>query len=114
MPRGNPQAIAVGQGADRRGTKDGPLLFEATNETIGDARDLLAAKDADQVINLGPLFEQLLLLPLGQTTRNDDAARASLLFQLQHLVDRRKRLGSRSLDEAAGVDDDEIGPIGLA
>src|SRR5207248_4594101 len=58
--------------------------------------------------------EQLLLLPLAQAAGDDHAPRAALLFQLQHLVDGRKRLGPRSLDEAAGVYNDEIGPIRLA
>ena len=87
MPRRDPQPVAVGQGADRRGAEDRPLLFQPADQPVGDAGDLLAAEDADEVIDPGPVLEQLLLLPLGQAAGDDHAPRAALLLQVQHLVD---------------------------
>src|SRR5437868_15001754 len=66
------------------------------------------------MIDSRPIFEELLLLPLGKAAGNDDPSRSALAFQLQHLVDRRKRFGPRPLDEAAGVDHDEIGSVRIA
>src|SRR6266436_5882886 len=114
MPGRDAEAIAVGQGADRGRAKDRALLLEATDEPVGDAGDLFAAKHADEMVDLGSVFEQLLFLPLGQTAGNNHAPRAPSLLQVEHFIDGRKRLSSCPLDEAAGVDDDKIGPIRLA
>src|SRR5262245_28059093 len=66
------------------------------------------------MVDLGPVAQELLFLPLGQAAGDNDAARAAAALQLQHLVDGGKRLGPRPLDEAAGVDDDEVGSVRLA
>ena len=108
------QAALVRQCPDRRGTKDGPLLVEIADEPVGDASDFFAAKNADQVVDAGPLDQQVFLLPFSQATGDDHSPRAALLFESQHLVDRGERFGPRPLDESARVDDDEIGPVGLA
>ena len=76
MPRSDPQPVGVGQGADRRGLENQPLLGRFPNEAVGDPRHLLAAEDADQRIDLGAFVQQRLLLPLGEAA-GDDHARAS-------------------------------------
>ena len=45
------------------------------------------------------------------STGDDDATHASLGFQLQHLVNCRKRLAPCRFDEAARIDQDEIGTV---
>ena len=112
--RRDPQTVAVGQCTNRRGSEHGPLLVEVPDQAVGDAGDLFAAEDADEVVDAGTVFEQLLFLSLGQAAGDDHAARAALLLEGQHFVDRRKRLGPGPFDEAARVDDDEIGPVRVA
>jgi hypothetical protein len=66
------------------------------------------------VIDSWPLLEQLLFLALGQTSGDNDATGASDFLLFQHFTKGGARLGPRTLDKAASVDDDEIGPLRLA
>src|SRR5262245_28236209 len=66
------------------------------------------------MVNRGPVLEKLLLLALGETSGDDHALGTAALFEVEHLVDGGKRLGAGSFDEAASVDDDEIGTVGVA
>ena len=52
-------------------------------------------------------------LPLGQAAGDDDGADLALLLQVEHLADDAERLLPGRLDEAAGVDDDDVGPVGV-
>ena len=52
-------------------------------------------------------------MPLGEAAGDDHAARPPGFFQIEHLADDPIRLLPRGIDEGAGVDDDEIGPLGL-
>ena len=61
----------------------------------------------------GRSIEQRFLLPLGQAAGDDHAAELALALELEHLVDRGERLVPGRLDEAAGVDDDEVGALRL-
>src|SRR5262249_9953242 len=49
----------------------------------------------------------------GETAGDDDGADAALLFQLEHLADDAERFLPRWLDEAAGVDYDDVGAVGI-
>ena len=83
MPRRDAEAVGIGQSADRRGLEDGPLLFEMPYQPVGDAGDLLPAEDADEVVDVGPLNQQIILLPLGQAARDDDATGPSLPLEVE-------------------------------
>ena len=71
VPRRDPQPGRVVLGLDGRGAEDGPLLVQPAHEPVGDLGDLLAAEDADDLIDLGDLLQQHLPLPLGQAAGDD-------------------------------------------
>ena len=52
VPRRDPQPGRVGQRMRRRRLEHGPLLGEPAEQPVGDLGDLLAAEDADEVIDL--------------------------------------------------------------
>ena len=113
MTRRNPQAAGVGERPNRSRPKDVALLVEIAEQPIGDFRDFLAPKDTDQRIDVRSIGKQLLALPFGQASRNDDTANAAVALQRQHLVNGGKRLVTCLLDEAAGVDNHKISVIGI-
>ena len=80
---------------------------------IDDVRDLLAAEDADDVIDAGHFLQQLVLLAFGQAAGHDDGADPALLLEGQHLANDGERFLPGRLDEAAGVDDDHVGAVGV-
>ena len=53
-------------------------------------------------------------MALGQAATDDHATNLALPLEFKHLVDGGERLGTSLFDEAASVDDDEIGFVGLA
>ena len=98
-----------GQRVSRGRVEHHPLLVQPAQQPIGNLGDFLAAEDADQVIDSRSIHEQRLFLPLGQAARHDHAPQFAAAFQLQHLVDGGERFLPGRLDEAAGVDDHEVG-----
>ena len=58
-------------------------------------------------------MQQLVLLALGQAAGDDDGPDPALLLEVEHLADDAERLLPGRLDEAAGVDDDDVGPVGV-
>ncbi len=116
MPRRDAQAGGVFEGADRGGAKQRPLLLDCAlaARSLDDADDLLAAEDADDLIDLGHLLEQhrLSCRSARQPATTTEPTRPCLL-QLEHLADDGERFLPGRLDEAAGVDDDDIGPVGV-
>ncbi len=56
---------------DRSGAEDGPLLVQVAHDPVGDGGDLLAAEDADHLVDFGHLFEEHFLLPFRQAARDD-------------------------------------------
>ena len=72
VPGRDPQPRAVVLGLHRRRAEDRALLVQPAQDPLGDARDLLAAEDADDLVHLGELLEQDILLPLGQAAGDDD------------------------------------------
>ena len=113
VARRDAQARAIGKRLGRRRLKNAALFVEPADQTIGDFRDLLAAEDADDVIDLGTFFQQRFFFALRQAAGDDDAARAAAAFEIEHFVNGRIRFFAGPLDETAGVDDDEIGPLRL-
>src|SRR5262249_38162927 len=113
VARCDAQPSGILEGADRRGTEQG-ALFAAIGERAGDdGTDLLAAEDPDEVIDAGHFLQQRLALALGKAAGDDNGADAALLLEREHLADDGKGLLPRRLDEAAGVDDDHIGAVGV-
>ncbi len=113
MPRSDSQTIAIGKRPDRRRLKYQPLFVESVDESIGDFGHLLSAKHADQVVDVRAAVEQGLLFALGEATGNDHAAGAAAPLEREHFFDRPERFIARPLDESAGVDDHEVGSLGL-
>ena len=114
VPGRDPQPGAVVLGLDRGGAEDGALLVQAAHDPVGDPGDLLAAEDADDLVDLGHLFEQHLLLPLGQAAGDDHA------LDLARPASARASRGSRRSDScrAASMNPqvltiDQVGLLGV-
>ena len=114
VPRCDPHAARVVEGAGGRGAKDAPLIAEAADEPFGRAGDLVPREDADHGIHSGQFGEQRLFLPLGQAAGHDHTPRAARPLQVEHLVDRGIRLLAGGVDEGAGVHDHDVGALRLA
>ena len=99
-----------GSGCVGRRLEDGPLLVEPAEQPVGDLGDFLAAEDADQVVDVraarssSDSFCRSARQPETITPRS-----LPLPLELEHLVDGGERLLPGRLDEAAGVDDGEVG-----
>ncbi len=91
VPWRDTQAIGIREGTQRGRLEDKSLFLHVAQQSVGHLRHLLAAKHSHQRVDLRTLFQQLLLLPLGQTPRHDDPPRSAFAFESQHLVDRRVR-----------------------
>ncbi len=115
MPRRDAEAGRVFLGLDRSGTEERALLVAVAfgQGAVDDRHDLLAAEDADDVIDAGHFGEEVVLLAFGETAGDDDGTDAALLFQCQHLADDAERFLPSRFDEAAGVDDDDVGAVGV-
>ena len=111
MPGRDPQPCPVVLRLHRGGAEQGALLVQVAHDPVGDPRDLLAAEDADHLIDLGHFLQQHLLLPLGQAAGDDDPLDRPRPLPLEHLADRGQRLLARGVDEAAGVDDHQVGVL---
>ena len=79
---------------------------------VDDLGDFLAAKDADDVIDLGHFLQQVVLLSFGQATGHDDGPDAALSLRSSISRMTRQRFLPGRLDEAAGVDHDDVGTVG--
>ena len=113
VPRRDPQPVAIRKRRARSGLKHGPLFVETADQPVGNLGHLLATKNANQVIDARARFQQGFLVALGEAAGNDDAPGRSAAFQFEHLTNRGERLFASSLDEAASVDNDEIGTFRL-
>ena len=94
----------------------GALVTEETGTSpgqhaVGGPDDVLEAAHAQHGVDLRQLLQDGVLVALGETAGNDDAAETPGLFQLRHLQDVVDGLALGRVDEAAGVDDHEIGPV---
>ena len=68
-----------------------------------------APADADDRVDLGDLFEYLVLVPFGEAPRHDDRFEVAVLFEPRDVEDVVYRLFLRALDERARVDYDDVG-----
>ena len=68
---------------------------------------------AEEVIDLGHLRAELGRVALREAARDDELLAGAELLQLGHLEDRVDRLLLGLADEAARVDDDDLGLVGL-
>ena len=59
------------------------------------------------------VLEQAFLLALGEAAGHHDGADAALALEVEHLADDAEGLLAGRLDEAAGVDDDHVGAVGV-
>ena len=78
-------------------------------DRVGDGADLVGA---EEVVDLGHLVGQLARVALREAARDDQALAAAGLLVARHLEDRVDRLLLGLADEAAGVDDDDLGVLG--
>ena len=67
--------------------------------------DVAVAAGAHHAVDLRELVENLLLIALGKTSRDEDLAEPSVLLELRHR--------QNGVDGAAGVDDHGVGSLGL-
>src|SRR5262249_7125640 len=96
----------------RRGwLEDAALLVKATDQAIGDFGDLFAAEDADDVIDIGAFLKQDFTFALGQAAGYDYAPGIAATLQGEHFLNGGIRLLAGAFDEAARIDDDEIGSL---
>ncbi len=81
--------------------------------SIHNLDDFLTPENADNVIDAGDFLEQLVLPALGETAGDDDGPDATLRLEGEHLADDGERFLARGFDEAARVDDDDVGAFGV-
>ena len=59
---------------------------------VGDADDLLAAEDADDLVDLGHLLQQQVSFAFGQAAGDDHALDRSVPLAVQHLADHARAI----------------------
>ena len=82
---------------------------DRSRDRLRDRADLVGA---DELVDLGHLGRQLLRVALRQAAGDDQPLARPRLLVAGHLQDRVDRLLLRLADEAAGVDDDDVGGLG--
>ena len=76
-------------------------------------QDVFELTGADDCVDLGDVLPDLVAVALHQAAGDDDALGAAFGLVLDHLEDGRDRLLLGGVDEAAGVDDDDLGVFGV-
>ena len=92
--------------ADAGMPRDG-ILDEPAAAQLG--HEVVQIREAEEEIDLGNLRLQLLLVALHQASRGYDRFHAALGLELGGAEDRVDRFLLRGVDEAAGVDEDDVG-----
>ena len=104
--------MAVFQRPGRGGAKESPLLSAVP--TIRSAAVAIWSRAKTPTSwSIPGYFSNNACLALGQAAGDDDAPGPPPHFEPQHLADDGERFVAGVGDETAGVDDDEIGPVGL-
>ena len=88
---------------------DDAQAVDRPGDRLGDGADLVGA---DELIDLGHLRRQLFRVALRQTAGDHQPLAAPRLLVLGHLENGVDRLLLGLADEAAGVDDDDLGGLG--
>ena len=84
-------------------------LRKAFHRAFDAGGDVAVRADAEHAVHLGQLLVDLLAVALRETSRDDELLDAALLLERRKLEDLVDRLLLRALDEAAGVDDRDVG-----
>src|SRR5450631_1022014 len=87
---------------------DDAQTIDRSGDRLGDGADLVGA---DELIDFGHLGRQLFRVALRQTAGDHQSLAAPRLLVLGHLEDGIDRLLFGLADEAAGVDDDDLGGL---
>jgi hypothetical protein len=109
----DPQPLIVGKRMRGGGLEDASLLGKATDQAVGYFGDFFAPEDADELVDLGAVDQQRFFLSLGEAARDNHSAELALAFELEHFVDGAERFLPGLLNKAAGVDDGEVGALGV-
>ena len=75
--------------------------------------DVAVAAGSHHAVDLRELVDDLLLIALGETSRDEDLAEPAVRLELRHRQNGVDGLGLRAVNEAAGVDDHGVGALGL-
>ena len=113
MPRSDSQPRTVVLRLDGGGAKDRALFVKPTENSVGNPGDLLTAEHADDLVDFRHLLQQHLFLPLSEAARHDHTLQQTGVFPLNHprgITPEATSLPGR-IDEAARVDNDEIGLV---
>ena len=108
--RARSSSALIGAGRNRSSA----ARSDAADQPIGDLGDFVAAEDADDA-GRSPGSSSSSRAP-SRSGRQPATITPRVLpcpLELEHLADDGFRFLPRALDEAAGVDDDEIGPVRL-
>ena len=113
VPRRDAEAGRVFQGPHRGGAKERPLFVAVLDGPVHDFGDVLAAEDADDLIDLRHGLQQQVLVALREAAGHHDGPDAALPLQFKHLTDDAERFLAGRFDEPAGVHHDHVGPLGV-
>ena len=105
---------ACGEGALREDVEGAVVLRVASGGQAGGGEDGFEFAGADYCVNFGDVLLDLVAVALDEAAGDDDALGLSavLLLVLDHLEDGVDGLLLGGVDEAAGVDDDDLGVFG--
>ena len=91
------------------------LLHDPAQEHPGcGGGNVIVAARAEDAVHLGHLLQNFVLVALGQAAGDQNFSQPALLLQLRHLEDVGNGLLLGRVDEAAGVDNDQIRAVRLA
>ena len=115
MPRRDPQPVAIGRARIGRRAETRSAARRAGRSADRPPCVISSRPNTPTRWSIsGPVSSSVFFLPLGQAAGDDHAPRCRPWpLELQHLVDRGERLVPGPLDEPAGVDDHEVGPVRL-
>ena len=82
-------------------------------DSLGGPGNVVPRKESYHLVDFRTLFEQFPAVALGQAAGHDDASQPAATLHLGHLSDHFERFGPGRVEEAARVDDHQIGSLGL-
>lgn len=89
------------------------LVGPAGEGAIDHLDDFFSGVNPKNVIDLGHLEEEVFFFALGEAASDNDAFYFALFFQSEHFANNAEGFLSRRFNETAGVDDDEVGAVGV-
>ena len=108
---GRPASRASPSGREFRITNAGSVAADAGAKTRG-AQNLLQLAGADDGVDFRNVLLDFVAIAFDQAAGDDQLLRAAGSLVLRHLQDGVDRLLLGSVDERAGVDDDDVGVFG--